>query len=692
MKWHLSLAFIIIIVGISPKTFGQAGYVGALDYTNKTEYIGFKRPTKKYLWGVVNRDTSIKETTILSDQVVYTVKKNFTVITYFNSTIIKSKRDLDYFSEQVIQIDPWERFIVLAGNIYKKGKGIFNIDSTDVFFEKDVLDANRQVFSNLKISLPDLQVGDIVNIYYQTYTLNDRVYLDFYTNGYFAKRGGSVEVSIPQQVQYNNGIIGSKMEYRGYNGIDTPEVTTKGSRNIIKWRYGYQKKIEPELYSIPSEKLPHFKLWINNGVFLKEMYEYGAGALFYSTTNIKNVNWNTAIQFFKTFSPVRQIKDKQSNYTKKFYKECLEKDSIKTPLNQLVLIHKKINQEIELIPPGNLDQTWSTGKCLAEQKIDFQRLMILYYDLLQELSEEEDFEFRLGLCRNRFLGDIDPGFYSPKQISKIFFAILYQEKTHILFPKTIYNSFELDETPSDQYGTSSIILDPSQAAHQTKAYVMKMPYRNDNIKRYTGEMQLNFETEEIKFRMRVFNQGYWYTYDKIQYQKEQPETEKLLKEIFGENTELDTVFRVNKSKTPTFNSTNEFNVTLKNSLIHAGDNSFLIDLKNQLLFQYQGLPTEDRVSDFYPTCKGVTEYKFYINSPKPIELLNSGKFNESIDNKYLSYKSEIQAINKKVLLLQAKFSVKEDFVPATDFEEAYSGFIKAIDQLKDASLLVRVLE
>lgn len=587
----------------------------------------------------------------------------------------------DFSTFEIFQM-PGMRIIELDARTLKPDGRIIDLNSGSIKKLSSENENNYFNFSTLKFSIPGVDVGDEIEIYYKTRNYSLMPYYRYYFH-------------------LNAPVLKSNFNYRFTKNIKNKIVMdnhlTKPLfdtlKNIIscKWELNNLRSLKDQNNCIISKELPNLRLSILSMDVILSNQKYGKLYYYEGNQPVNNFTWadynSLFIESIKDYVKYNNVKrvDKIDSVLNRINANF--EDTIK--FNQFLNVCKYIYDSVtvvEQLDSNNL-RVW---RYLADKKINKLNL----YKLYRKLFNYYDIDYYICYANNKQKGDVDMQFSIIDSFTDVFFSVKQYTYSNMyyIYPSDHIQKFGLNELPINIKGTSGIILSEQNTFSKS---IINQGDASDNFKTKYGFINISPDSNLVYLRYNTVFSGTISTLSRS-IQKLMVTDDYSLVDNFKENilrdnpnAIIDTLI-IEKAE---FNYPNKFNLSLNltepNILSTIDSNTYSLNLNTLLNHNIIPYQTTKRWLDFYTDFPYKDNYFFNLNYKLPFEILNADNLITSLENNVGSYNFKIVQVSPTQFDVQSAYIIKYDYVSKEKYNQI-EDLNKAFQKIKNASLIIKV--
>jgi len=561
---------------------------------------------------------------------------------------------------------------------------IINLDSSEVFKKS----SSKEKFSSINYPIPAVEPGDTIEAKYVYYeNLEQNQMLNYVT----------LNLELPSKnTQYTiRTKMGKKVRYKTYNGFPEPAIVSSDTLLYLQFSLDDVNALKENDYSCLKCDLPYF----------------------YYTLEDKDQEartWKDVYnEEFNIYTQPLDVDYEKSSYYKRWKRRVIdtEKDSSK------YYIFKKIYNEIlntMAIEPAQVDEIIkSNGYFLKNERFDPISIRRLYRQLLEEL--EIDYWAVFG--KTKQYGIIDKDFIRRGEFDHVFFGFEDDKGViNFVYPHDEVFKYQFGELPTSLYETEAMMVKPVYEERQkkrdkfitrdfelnqvdsVKVLRVKLPGMDSDFN-YINQVfsaEVDIDSKTTKFRSRFKASGGFSTeirsfYNMLNENKEMSDYYDAVWEYEGEDNtiQIDTFTNVSLNNEKPFKYTISSEGTI-NEIVEIVNDS-LVSVSLDKLINHNRLDYAQDSSDlnYYLDYSFSDLILFYINFPKPIEVLGIEDSNGKYENDFGQYYIKLNKSQEKQLVIESKYTISKSYIPKQDLES-----LKQLNEnllnLKNKRLIVKL--
>jgi len=694
MKYFLKFSLLSIAVFSAFISFSQNGYFGntTLSYDDAVifnEEINYEIAGKKldFIEFVVSKNIVVE---LKSQKAVdffsnYVLTKNEDPLYLAHAPVARNYSPLlsgykvNYFNvNRVLAEDKKEAIEVKADFAEVQSSSIF-----DDYYDK---------YYRISYNIPDLQVGDLINIEFSfTVPYNENLQKlssnRFFFNSNIFKKKTSIKLS------HNNRLL-TKIGY--FNNAKPDTIIQDETFNSYYWEF---ENLQPNIYEKGSrayQQLPYV-------VFSLFPYD-----MLYELPNSFQEEF---VPYYSIFSYIREekfvsllasayqgVNNKQFSQLRKYIDSKVNSlsDSVKD-IEKIKLIHNDIANHFTFSNDVDYFKKRDTrnprmGDYITKESIRDIKRYDVYAFILFELNYQF---FSVYLADNRY-AEISDEYFRPMAESDFLFAIMADERVHFLYPKKSRFGYLFGEIPFYFQNTNTrfVHLSDYRAYEQpinTAMRKIKMPGSglSDNYRKTNTLVNVNLQNNTVSFSSRINLSGQYSTMTRGVYQYTVKDltvnplyNQKIWENISGlsdtsaqvEITNMEFPFNANINAS--FSST---------EIIEQHQDTISISIAHWFKhILYPDMEVDNRSLDFYPDFQGRDTYVYFLKFDQEVQYIDEfEKIN--LKNDFGELEITISQIDTQSVKITSSFATIAEKIKAEDIQ--YVGdFFHHLEQLNHYQL------
>ncbi len=647
-----------------------------------------QKKSTEYTWDNEQKTVSIPDSIMDNDAVcIYNLQEiryRRGGLTYFiNKTRIKilTKRGLDKYAVFSVLRPDYTTLTNLDARAIKKDGKIVDFNSEDIKVIDLKFNKNRGIKIQ-RLSVPGVEVGDEIEF----------VYI-FQFDGILEDQDIFLHKEIPTLNSTFKQILDKEyiIEHRLYNKMPSPYFTKRETDAEYVWVLNNLQGTSDNEYGILQESLPYIRYSVfynpSNNLHTKEFL------------SLINKKWSVMYDYYS-----RIIKNDafESMYRGKSLEGFLIKEKEKNP-NQtidqkLFYLSSILNDSLTITEFDPKEPSRPAMYYLTNKKMD-TRVVYTFIDTYLRLN---NIRYFVAFSRNRYEGNLDINFATPKTVTEIFYVIMNENKElHYLYPPSPYAKYYIDELPNSISGTQAILITDLGGFKSDRLNIttMNIPYNeyNTNIWSRKINIKFNLKNNELKndvisqhtlvgdmstnLRNNILNIGY--SGDSINRLKEFSE--------INSSHNIDTIYTENLSKIFPYNFTYKYKATVDNLIQRIDQNNYSISLDK--IISHHTLPTneQDRFLDYYCPYAYSDVNKIYLVFDSEVEIINNDLSKNNVQESPISnYNFQIRKMDKNVIMIESKVDLLKIKLSPKEYQELNQTNEK-IKQTSQSRILIKTL-
>ncbi len=642
----------------------------------------------EYAWESTKSTVSIPDSMLNNDAVcIYSLQEiryRRGGLTYFvNKTRIKilTQKGLDKYAVFSVLKPSYTTLNNLDARAIKSDGRIVDFNSNDI----KVIDLKFNKDQGVKIqrlSVPGVEVGDEIEF----------VYI-YQFDGIMEDQDIFLHNEIPTLNSTFKQILDKEyvIEHRLYNKMPSPFYTKRETDVEYVWVLNNIQGTSDNEYGILQESLPFIRYSVfynpSNNLHAKEFL------------TLINKTWSVMYEYYS-----RIIKNDafESMYRGKSLEGFLIKEREKKP-NQtidqkLFFLSSILNDSLTITEFDPKEPSRPAMYYLTNKKMD-TRVVYTFIDTYLRLN---NIRYFVAFSRNRYEGNLDINFATPKTVTEVFYVIMNENKElHYLYPPTPDAKYYIDELPNSIAGTQAILITDLGGFKSDRLNVttMNIPYNeyNTNIWSRKINIKVNLKNNELKndiisqhtlvgdmsttLRNNIINIGF--SNDSLNKLKEFSEIN------FSHN--IDTIYTENMDKIFPYNFTYKYKATVDNLVQKIDQNSYSIMLDK--IISHHILPTNDqtRMLNYYCPFAYSDINKIYLVFDTEIEIINNDLSKNNVtENPISNYNFQIRKMDKNVIMIESKLDLLKIKLSPEEYKNLHQTNEK-IKQTSQSRILIKTL-
>ncbi len=547
----------------------------------------------------------------------------------------------------------------------KANGSIVELDSSLVFNRN----SKSKKFGAINYPIPGVEPGDTIEtsyIYYENLRASELMdYVNLYTNLPSLNSQYTIRTNPPE----------STVRYKLYN--DFPEPATIYNDTLIYLQFSMDKVKglvenehnclsceKPYLYYSLEKKDSELRTW-------KDVY---------------NEEFNFLTQ------PMSLDYDK-SSYYKRWKRKVIGTAKDSSKFYKFNLLHTEVLLNFAIEPIHKKEFTKSSGYFLKEKRFDPFSIRRFYRQVLEDL----EIEYWAVFGRTKHLGPIDKYYIRRGEFDHMFFAFENEKgAVKFLYPHEDFYKYQIDEIPTSLYSTDAILVKPYlkkkkrrkdkfiardlKLATVDSVFISEVNLpgmdSNHNYINQTISGKVDIEEKKTTFRYRFKVSGGLSTelrsfYDMLNQNKEVSDFYDALSEFEGrDNTiQIDTVKSRKQYRKKPFAYNMNGEGTLNNVVTFINDS--LISISIDKLIIHNQLETNNNSSElnYYLDYSYSDFFLFYIDFPRPIEILGLQNGNVDFKTDFGEYFFNLEKSQNNQLKLQSNYKILNNLIPKEKLTE-----------------------
>ncbi len=663
-------------------------------------FCGCKSNSYEHNWTTSTALTTIPDSLknenaviILNERKLSNVMKDFSISEESNYKRIKLLTldgITDFSTIEIPKIDGLKILELDARTIKPNGK-IIDFNSKDIKEISSYIANTPFGFSTLKFSVPSIEVGDEIEIFYKTKSFSFTPYYKYFFHFNAPALKSIFVYTTTMNVKNSYSFNNQPPKYQA--------DTIKGKINY-KWEMNNLHSLKDQDNCIIPNELPNIKISLLS-VYITDTYRRGMNTYYEDRkVFVNNYTWTDFYSYF-----IKSLRDDNIDFEDDnvYYKKKKnpEPDNIDTVLNiinknlsdtskydQFLNVCKYIHDSVAVVNQldSNKLRVWSY---LEKKTIDKFNLYRLYLKLFNYY----DIEFAVCCANKKEKGDVDIQYSFIDSYTDIFFA--FKKDTyadiHYIYPSDNIQKFGLDELPIDIRGTNGIIISNYNTFPKT---TIKSGNPNDNFKARYCNLDISLDSSLLHSQYKTVTSGALSTISRtIQnlISKETNYTDELKKLILQENPNaiIDSL-RIEEANYLYPHKFNLYlNLTEKDIINTIDSNTYSLSLNT--LLDHDIIPYHDtkRWLDFYTDFPYKDSYTFNLNCKYPSEIINADNLSTNIENTVGSYFFKIDQITPTQYAIRSNYTIKADYIPKDNYVQI-DELNKASKKIKNASIILKI--
>ena len=628
-----------------------------------------QKKTTEYSWENTKSTTYITDSLLNNDAVcIYNLQEiryRRGGLTYFiNKTRIKilTPRGLDRYSSFSVLKPNYTIVNTLDARAIKNDGRIVDFNSEDIKVI-DIKFKKNQGIKIQKLSVPGVEIGDEIEFIYI-----------FQFDGILEDEDIFLHAEIPTINSTFKQILDKEyvIEHRLYNKMPSPLLTKRETESEYVWVLNNIQGTSDNDYGILQESLP----FIRYSVFYNPTKNVNAREFL----ALKNKVWAVMYDYYSLL-----IKNDvfESMYRGKSLEGFLIKQNAKYPnqtIDQKILFLSSILNDSLTITEFDPQSPSRPAMYYLINKTMDTRVIYRFIDSYLRLN---NIKYFVAFSRNRYEGNLDINFATPKTVTEIFYVIMNENKElHYLYPPSPNSKYYIDELPNSIAGTQAILITDLGGFKSDRLNIttMSIPYNeiNTNIWSKKINIKLNLKNNETNsdltsqhtlvgdmstnLRNNIINIGY---------SKDSLNRFKELSKINSSHT-IDTIYTEKFNKIYPYNFTYTYKANVYNLIQKIENNTYSIAIDK--IISHYTLPTfeQHRILDYYCPFAYTDVTKIYLVFDSEIEVINNDlSTNMAMNNPVANYSIQVRKMDKNILMIESKLDLIKIKLNPAEYNELH---------------------
>ncbi|MGY6561603.1 MAG: DUF3857 domain-containing protein [Luteibaculaceae bacterium] len=605
-------------------------------------------------------------------------KGNFaykTEISVYKRIYIKNDSGAEENGRIILDYDPKDEVIIsLDCRTIKPNKTVVDFNLKDL----KIVDFNSRTNKDdkrkeLRIQVPGVEEGDIVEVVYVAEIEALRPYQEFYFHDSYPVLLSKLTVELDRRIGFS---------LLGYNGVPEEKEELTAANIRLNWvMENLPANYAP--YSCKACHLPHVK--------------YATRTLKYSADQVQEISQNNVGNFLKSLD--RWMDQKHTNSKKSDYqyyqafikRHTVENDKIATMIN----LHNYLNDSIKIVPVSDENAASPFGVYLRKKEMPYKALFTLYNTILDDFG----IPYFYGFTKSKYDGPWDENLISLSQVEDLFFALETDKGFYFFLPKSnTYQYYFTNEFPFYITGTKAyVVTRPSRSSTKADYFPIFMPpsVATDNVSRIQRQLKINTDENKVSLSEKRILTGEVATYGRTYFntllnEVEAEEKNKSLQKEFKGFSVSDIQVTKKENMYP-FTYTISAAGASENLLTSLEDNIYSLSLDN--LVQHMrpyGLDKQNRSLPFIPMYVYNDFNNLFLIFDKPVEILNKEKLAVELSDENVKISLTLTQMNPTMVRVDSavEINAQEIALPGFDF---YEKFVEEFNQLNSRTLLFKTL-
>ena len=565
-------------------------------------------------------------------QTAITVRQRFKILTD------EGKQFCNKFS---LQKPDRSKIVELDAITIKPNGDIVHFETSDLKQISKQLKTSNAVFNRkeYKVAIPNVSIGDEVELYYQLLLPYMVTAQDLYFNTDFFCMKSTISLSFEKQIL---------PDIRTFNGLDSPKKETTYNHNNFIWTVNNVPAWHNNLYSIPAFSEPYVSYSIR---YIKRPDE--------STFPIVKNQWGALYEDIDKYIAPKNLPSKDKKTIDSFLATIKSQQAGASNIHLLKALTDTLNT-FEIVRDAFLPTDYSAASMINDGKTS----NIYLYGIYSRALHNYNIPYYIGLMRNKYQGILYPDYVSLNHITDFIFVVPNTAKEFVyIYPSTSTKRYKINEYPFQFENTNAVLIDKSciNNLHPTFEYInLPASTMADNYSLHRYQITINATDSTHTMVGQTKLSGNLVHHDlknDSAYLKNQSmhfsSFTNLVKQEPATNYPYKVVYNVNGN--------------CKLSLQTVNDSIFTLNISDLLVHHYPELPMKSkRDLNYYGQFPYSNSFQYAVKFPYAVKLLTPITFTDVSGTQYL-----VKQQSPNLIYISSHYKFLSSFIEAATYQSVY---------------------
>ena len=393
---------------------------------------------------------------------------------------ILTEKGLDKYSKVFVNLSPGEKIVVVDARTIKPNGNVVDFKTDDIkklTYKSPYYTGFR--FQQLRFSIPDVEVGDEVEIVYTLKSRDLSISGDVILHTYLPCLQASLKYGASKAFVH---------EFKMYNGM--PMFTDNSDQvNLnFSWALSNLPSINDQPRAIYTKSIP----------FVRYVIRKYVGQ--YQTVNLAQNSWDNVYKRYNDAFNDKSAVTNKKKHLRAFVHKFRLNDPLKTNEELFEDIHQYIYDNIRVRSLTSREEDHLLTYYLENKIIDNHNLYVLYNELFKVLGIKHFICFG----RNKYEGDLDVGYVAPHILDYVYYSYYDDSSLKFVYPSNNYKKYLLGELPISVRGTKIIMLAPaSKKSNFSESVALMMPLKPSEVNKKVKQLFVEVDNlEDSAFQIK----------------------------------------------------------------------------------------------------------------------------------------------------------------------------------------------